>query len=131
MGKFIIKKTPTGEFNFHLFASNGEKVAVSSEIYTTKANCKNGIESVIANAPLCIKEDRIEDQTLQVPEYKTCPKFEIYFDKAGMYRYRLRATNGEIIAICEEGYASKNGIKIGMESVANNAPTALIIDETV
>ena len=131
MGKFVIKKTPTGGFNFSLYAANMEKIAVSSQIYTTKAACKKGMESIGKNAEKCIKEDRVEDQTLKKVTEKTCPKFEIYIDKAGLYRYRLLATNGESIAMSEEGYKSKNGCLNGIKSVSVNAVNAEIVDETV
>lgn len=129
MGTFIIKKTPTG-FNFSLMAANKQKIAVASQVYTTKAACKTGMASIAKNAEKCIKEKRIEDNTLKKPTTCTCPKFEIYLDKAGEYRYRLFATNGESIAISEEGYKSKNGCIKGMESVAVNALNAEIVDET-
>ena len=131
MGKFIIKKTPTGMFNFSLLAANKEKIAVSSQVYTTKAACKKGMESIGKHAVKCIAEDRIEDQTLKTPTEKTCPKFEIYFDKAGLYRYRLIASNGESIAMSEEGYKSKSGVLNGIKSVSVNAVNAEIVDETV
>lgn len=131
MGKFIIKKTPTGMFNFSLLAANKEKIAVSSQVYTTKAACKKGMESIGKHAAKCIAEDRIEDQTLKAPTAKTCPKFEIYFDKAGLFRYRLIASNGESIAMSEEGYKSKSGVLNGIKSVSVNAVDAEIIDETV
>ena len=130
MGKFVIKKTPTGGFNFSLYAANMEKIAVSSQIYTTKASCKKGIESIGKNAVKCVEESRIEDQTLKKVESKTCPKFEIYIDKAGLYRYRLIASNGESIAMSEEGYKSKSGCMNGIKSVSLNAPGAEIVDET-
>ena len=132
MGKFVMKKTPTGAFNFSLYASNYEKIAVSSQVYTTKAACKKGMESIGKHAAKCIAEDKIEDQTLKTPaEPKTCPKFEIYLDKAGLYRYRLIASNGEHIAMPEEGYKSKSGVLNGIKSVAVNAVDAELIDETV
>ena len=130
MGKFVIKKTPSGGFNFSLYASNMEKIAVSSQIYTTKSACKNGIASIGKHAVKCIEENKIEDQTLKKVETKTCPKFEVYFDKAGLYRYRLIASNGESIAMSEEGYKSKNGCMNGIKSVSVNAPDAEIIDES-
>lgn len=129
MGTFIIKKTPTG-FNFSLIAANKEKIAVSSQVYTNKASCKKGMASIAANAAKCIEEDRIEDLTLKTPVKKTNPKFEIYFDKAGLYRYRLYAPNGESIAMSEDGYKSKSGCLNGIRSVAANAPDAAVIDET-
>ncbi len=128
MGKFVIKKTATG-FNFSLFAVNKEKIAVSSQVYTTKATCKKGMESIAKNAIKCVEEGKIEDKTLKNPVEKTCPKFEIYFDKAGLYRYRLIASNGESIAMSEEGYKSKNGVLNGIKSVAVNAVGAEIIEE--
>ena len=131
MGKFIIKKTPTGAFNFSLYAANMEKIAVASQVYSTKAACKKGMESLGTHAAKCIAEDRVEDQTLQKPTEKTCPKFEIYFDKAGLYRYRLIASNGESIAMSEEGYKSKNGVMNGIKSVSINAVGAEIVDETI
>lgn len=130
MGKFIIKKTTTG-FNFSLYAANKEKIAVSSQVYSTKAACKKGMESIAKNAAKCIAEDRIEDNTLKNPTAKTCPKFEVYFDKAGLYRYRLFATNGESIAMSEEGYKSKSGVMNGLKSVSINAVNAEIVDETL
>ena len=131
MGIFIIKKTPTGAYNFSLLASNRQKIAVASQIYTTKASCKTGIASIAKNAAKCIEENRIEDQTLKKPTEKTCPKFEIYFDKAGLYRYRLIASNGENICISEEGYKSKSGCLNGIKSVSVNAKDAEYIDETL
>ncbi len=131
MGKFVIKKTPSGGFNFRLYAANMEKISVSSQIYSTKAACKKGMESVGKNAARCIAEDRIEDQTLKSPTSKTCPKFEVYFDKAGLYRYRLIAANGESIAMSEEGYKSKSGVMNGLKSVSVNAVNAEIVDETL
>lgn len=131
MGIFIIKKTPTGAYNFSLLAANRQKIAVSSQIYTTKSACKTGMASIGKNAAKCIEEDRIEDQTLKNPTQKTCPKFEIYLDKAGLYRYRLFASNGESIAMSEEGYKTKSGCVNGMKSVSVNAIDAEIIDETL
>ena len=130
MGTFIVKKTPTG-FNFSLLAANQQKIAVSSQVYSAKASCINATKSIAKFAEKCIAEDRIEDNTLKKPEAKTCPKFEIYLDKAGLFRYRLYASNGENIAISEEGYKSKSGCINGMKSVSLNAKDAEIIDETL
>ena len=54
-------------------------------------------------------------------------KFEIYKDNAGEYRFRLKASNGEIIAV-SEGYESKQGCENGIASVRRNAPTAEVDD---
>jgi hypothetical protein len=54
-------------------------------------------------------------------------KFEVYKDKAGEYRFRLKAGNGQVIAI-SEGYKSKTSCMNGIESVKKNAPTAAIVE---
>ena len=118
MGKFVLKKTNTG-FKFDLKAGNGEVIA-TSEVYTGKPACLNGINSVKVN---CAGE--IEDQTVENFEVKKHPKFEIYTDKAGEFRFRLKAKNGEIIAT-SEGYKAKSGCENGIASVKKNAPEAPI-----
>ncbi len=121
MGKFVVKETATG-IKFDLKATNGQVIA-TSEVYTTKAACLNGIESVKKN---CVGE--VEDQTVEdVIEVKH-PKFEMYQDKAGEYRFRLKAKNGEVIAI-SEGYKTKSSCENGIDSVKNNAPEAEIVEE--
>jgi uncharacterized protein len=55
------------------------------------------------------------------------PVFEWYKDKKDKFRFRLKAANGEIIAV-SEGYASKEGCVNGIESVKKNAPIAKIVE---
>ncbi len=114
MGKYVINKTAKG-FTFHLKADNGETIA-TSEVYTTLASAKNGIESVRTNAPIA----GLEDQTVKDVESAKNPKFEIYNDKAGEFRFRLKAANGQNIA-ASEGYKAKASCKNGIESVRKNA----------
>jgi uncharacterized protein len=56
-------------------------------------------------------------------------KFEITKDSSGQFRFRLKAPNGEIIAV-SEGYKSKDGAKNGIDSVKTNAPGATVDDLT-
>lgn len=117
MGKFVIKEAKNG-FKFDLKAGNGETIA-TSQIYASEVSCKNGIESVRKNAPIA----NIEDQTVEGFATAKCPKFEIYTDKAGEFRFRLKATNGQVIAV-SEGYTTKTACNNGVESVQKNAPEA-------
>lgn len=117
MGKFVIRNTNTG-VKFDLKAGNGEVIA-TSEVYTTLDACRNGVASVKKNAPAA----NIEDQTVEGFETAKNPKFEIYKDKAGEFRFRLKATNGQIIAV-SEGYKAMASCKNGIESVVKNAPEA-------
>ena len=120
MGKFVIKETKSG-VKFDLKAGNGEVIA-TSEVYTTLAACKNGIESVRKNCA-----GAVEDQTAEGFETQKNPKFEVYTDKAGEFRFRLKARNGEIIAT-SEGYKAKAGCMNGIESVKKNAPEAEVVE---
>ncbi len=122
MSKFVIRTVNTG-IKFDLKATNGQIIA-TSEIYTTEAACRNGIESVQKNAPIA----NVENQTEEGFEVLKHPKFEMYQDKAGEYRFRLKARNGEIIAV-SEGYTAKAGCLNGIESVQKNAPEAEIVEE--
>ncbi len=121
MGKFVIKTTATG-VKFDLKAGNGEVIA-TSEVYKSDDACKNGIESV---RKCC--EGGIEDQTVEGYETVKHPKFEVYLDKKGEYRFRLKARNGEIIAT-GEGYKSKASCMNGIESIKKNAPEAEVVEE--
>jgi Uncharacterized conserved protein len=105
MGKFEVKTRKNGEFQFNLKAGNGQ-VILSSEGYTTKANCLNGIESVKKNAQDDNKFDR-----------KTSTNGKNYFN--------LKATNGQIIGTSEM-YESVSGMENGIESVKKNAPDATV-----
>ena len=54
-------------------------------------------------------------------------KFEVYKDKKGEFRFRLKAANGQVIAT-GEGYSSKDGCMNGIESVKKNAPVAEVVE---
>lgn len=122
MSAFVIKKVNTG-IMFNLKAGNGQVIA-TSEVCTTAASCENGIESVRKNAPIA----NLEDQTNEGYATEKCPKFEMYTDKSGEFRFRLKATNGEIIA-ASEGYTAKESCENGIQSVRENAPVAEIVEE--
>ena len=122
MGKFVIRNTNTG-IKFDLKAGNGEVIA-TSEVYTTEAACKKGIASVQKNAPVA----GVENQTVEGYAAEKHPKFEVYADKAGEYRFRLKATNGQVIAT-SEGYKALASCMNGIESVKKNAVDAEIVIE--
>lgn len=124
-GQFVCYKTAKGYWNYRLKASNKETIAVSGGTgYSSFSACKAGIESVRKNSGA-----KVEDQTLQKFETLKNPKFEIYMDKAGKYRYRLKASNGELICTSEDGYASKDSCKKGIASLAKWAAEAEVVTE--
>ena len=120
MGKFIIKNTKTG-IKFDLKATNGEVIAIS-EVYKAEASCRKGIASVMRNSLVA----GIEDQTVEGYEVLKNPKFEVYTDKAGEIRFRLKARNGQIIAM-SEGYKAMKSCLNGIDSIRRNAPEAPIV----
>ena len=122
MSKFVIRRVPSG-VKFDLKAGNGQTI-LTSEVYSTEAVCRKGIESVRRNGPVA----KLENQTEPGWKPLTNPKFEMYMDKAGCFRFRLKARNGEIIAV-SDGYTAKAGCLNGIESVQKNAADATVISE--
>ena len=121
MSKFVIRTVSSG-IKFDLKATNGEVIA-TSEVYTTEDACRGGIASVKKNAPVA----NVENQTEEGYEVLTHPKFEMYQDKAGEYRFRLKARNGEIIAT-SEGYKAKASCENGIDSVRRNADSETVAE---
>ena len=110
MGKFVIPTRTNGEYQFNLKAGNGQTI-LTSEGYTTKQNCKNGIESVQVNSQFDSRFDRKNS-------------------KNGKFYFNLKASNGQIIGTSEM-YESESGRDNGISSVKQNAPNATTEDETL
>lgn len=123
LGYYYIKQTANGGFMFNLKAANHEIIA-TSEVYTTLSGCKKGISSVAKSAAAA----EVDDMTDSLEEKIRAPKFDMYIDKAGKYRFRLKAGNYEIIAV-SQAYSSKSGCKNGIDSVRKNSQTTKIIIE--
>lgn len=107
---------------FNLKATNGQVIG-TSQPYASESALKSGIESVKKNS-----KSKVEDQTVEGYKALTNPKFEIFLDKGGKYRFHLKAMNGEIV-VASQGYASKASAKNGIESIAVNAVDAEIVYE--
>lgn len=122
MGKFIIRQTTTG-LKFDLRAGNGENIA-TSEVYNTMAACHWGIESIRRNS----STEKLLDLTDSTTKKVTNPRYELFLDRSGLYRFRLRARNGEII-LFSEGYRTKAGCESGIHSVRENAPGGMVEEE--
>ncbi len=108
MGKFVVSLRKNGEFQFNLKATNGQ-VILTSEGYTTKAACLNGIESVRKNGPI---EDR----------------YEVKVAKNGKPFFNLKASNGQVVG-SSQMYASERTMKQGIASVMRNAPESPVVEE--
>ena len=109
MGKFVLSKRGNGEFQFNLVASNGQ-VILTSQGYSTKAGCQNGVESV--------RNHSTDDQYYETLE---ASNGKIYFV--------LKASNGQVIGTSQM-YADIAGCSAGQASVKTNAPDADVVDNT-
>ena len=121
-GTFEINKSKDGKkFFFNLYATNKVGIA-SSQMYSTSQSALNGVKSVIANAATA----PIEDQSLKKYDALPYPKWEIYIDNGGKYRFRLNASNGN--CVCHsQGYTTKNACKNGIDSIIRSSRNAQII----
>nr|WP_276483261.1 YegP family protein [Paraflavitalea sp. H1-2-19X] len=105
MGKFVVSTRSNGEYQFVLKAGNGE-VILTSEGYSSKANCHHGIESVRKNAPDVDQYDRKHSAN-------------------GKQYFNLKAANGQVIGTSQL-YESASGVSSGIASVQHNAPDATV-----
>ena len=120
-GKFDIKKAKDGRFFFSLYASNGAVIAYS-QLYSSLSAVNTGIKSIINN----MEKAGVEDTTLKKQNPLPCPKWEIYIDKAGEYRFRLYASNGQCVCHSSHGYKGKSGCKGGIDSIKRFAADAKV-----
>jgi uncharacterized protein YegP (UPF0339 family) len=108
MGNFEIKKATNGKHYFNLVADNYQ-VILTSQMYSSKPVCFNGIESVRVN---CTKDSRYErKQSVNDKHY-----------------FVLKASNGLIVGNSEM-YASKAGMENGIESVKRNGTNKTVVEE--
>ena len=122
MGKYLISKAKTG-FNFNLLSGNAKSIG-SSQVYKTCDGAKAGCKSVKNAAAKAGVEDQTSKNAVAVKK----PKFEIYADKQGKFRFRLIATNGENI-LASQGYSRKDNCKRGIEAVIENCNSVIEVEE--
>ncbi len=116
MGKFIVKATETGT-KFDLLCDKGT-VLLTSEVYSSENACLNGVESVKKSCG-----GGVEDQTGEGLKTLSHPKFEVYADQAGKFRFRLKAVNGQIVA-SSKPFAEKKECLDFIEAIKKTAPDA-------
>ncbi|HRI60522.1 MAG TPA: YegP family protein [Saprospiraceae bacterium] len=109
MGKFVISTRTNGDFQFNLLADNNQ-VILTSQGYSNKAGCMNGVESVRTNAP---NDSRYERNTAA----------------NGKFFFNLKAANAQVVGTSQM-YENARNRDNGIESVKNNAPGATLDDQT-
>ena len=113
--RFQVYQDIARKYRFRLRAQNNKIVTVG-EAYESKQGCLKGINAVkkYCNSP-------IEDLGAhgRGESKKPAPKFQVFKDRNGKYRFHLIAPNYEIVAV-SEAYESQAGCLNGIDSVKNN-----------
>src|SRR5262245_45429973 len=107
--KFEIYQDAAKEYRWRLKAPDGANLATAGQSYKAKADCKKGVE-------------RIQEEMGKGA--KTKYQFEVYEDKAKEYRWRLKASNGQLVAASTSGYKGKSDCEKAIESIKKGAAKA-------
>ena len=99
---------------------------VLAEIRAVKAACDGRLLKVIIETCLLTDEEKIEMCRVVSESGAEYIKTSTGFSKAGEFRFRLKARNGEIIAV-GEGYKAKASCLNGIDSIRRNAPEAELV----
>lgn len=110
--KFEIYQDNAKEFRWRLKAGNGEILATAGQGYKAKADCQKGVDR--------IKEEANTDKL----------KFEAYEDKGNEYRWRCKASNGQVVATSSQGYKAKADCEHAIELIQKGASKAAVEDMT-
>jgi large subunit ribosomal protein L21 len=121
---FEVFEDKAGQWRWRLRADNGEILAMSEQGFSTKASLVRSLDSVRRNVAEAVDHTEVEPvEEGAEPEHAT--GFEIYEDKAGEWRWRLRAANGELLAIPEQGFSSKASVVRSLASVRRHVAEAV------
>jgi uncharacterized protein YegP (UPF0339 family) len=104
--KFETYADAKGESRWRLKSSNGQVIATSGQGYKDKRDCKNAI-------------DRIKKDAKKL-------KFETYADAKGETRWRLKSTNGQVIATSGQGYKDKRDSENAISVIKEGAESARV-----
>ena len=107
--KFEVYKDKAGEFRWRLKAANGAILATPGQGYKAEADAKNGIEIV--------KRSGTDDKV----------KFELYEDDKKEHRWRLKAANGQVVAVSSEGYKAKADAEKAVDRIKTGAAKAEVV----
>ncbi len=102
--KFEVYKDAKGEFRWRLKGPDGKVVATGGQGYKGKVACQRGVE-IIKHAGSA--------------DAKTT--FEVYKDAKGQYRWRLKASNGQVVAAAAEGYQTKADCETAVKMIKKAA----------
>lgn len=131
-GRFELYLDNAGEWRWRLRHRNGNVIATSGEGYSRRHNAQKGLQSVRSNAlgaqlQLIEAEEEVPPEGAEfepIVDRESQATFELYEDRGGDFRWRLRHTNGNIIADSGEGYASRSGARNSVDGIREYAGPA-------
>ncbi len=117
---FEIFQDDAGEWRWRLAAKNGEAIARSEEGFASKASAIKSLDSVRRFTAEATEHTEVGGEG----QPEKAIGFEIYEDKSGDWRWRLRASNGELLAVPEQGFSGKAGVVRALDVVRRNVAAA-------
>lgn len=117
-GKFIICEISTNKYQFSLKACNGQVVA-TGQSYPTSSQCSRDIELVKQHVGHAV----IEDLTISKKQAQPYPKFEVFLDEKGLFRFCMKNSEDSVLLL-GDGYRAKASCLNGIDSIRRNAPCA-------
>jgi uncharacterized protein YegP (UPF0339 family) len=104
--KFELYEDSAKEHRWRLKSANGKILATGGQGYQAKSDAKSAVDKIIKG----------------VDKYK----FEVYEDKAQQFRWRLKASNGQIVAASSEGYEARAGCEAAIDLIKKNVAKAQV-----
>ena len=104
--KFEVYEDSAKEHRWRLKAANGKILATGGQGYKAKADAKSAVEKIIKG----------------VDKYS----FEVYEDKAQKFRWRLKASNGQVVAASSEGYETRAASEAAIDTIKKNVAKAQV-----
>ena len=113
--KFELYKGKDDQFRWRLKAANGAVLATAGQGYKEKADAKHGIE---------LLQKAGTDDKIKFDVYE----FDVYEDEKKEHRWRVKAANGQVLAVASEGYKAKADAEKAIASIKAGAAKAEVVD---
>jgi len=107
--KFEIYQDSVKEYRWRLKGADDKVLATAGQGFVAKADCRKSVDRIVNN---------LDKQ-----------KFEVYEDKGKDYRWRLKATNGQVVASSSGGYANKADCEKAIDTIKKGAPKAEVSEK--
>lgn len=115
------------EYRWRLLVGFNEIIADSGEGFETRDECNNELLLVRAEAPAAAIED-ITAENVEADTSRDDPRFQVYVDLAGEYRWRFLIGERQIVGDSGEGYVTRRELDRDLRRVQTQAASTFIED---